>query len=108
MYLSEIEKYRSEGSTDEWYISKLLDKCASGLDSEKAFCELEVVSEALLKEMEWDIFLNHCQYILKLVRIANTTELPKKLKVEALHSKVRELDLEMHNEVKELFAWFRI
>ncbi|MBT1446063.1 hypothetical protein KJI95_16325 [Shewanella sp. JM162201] len=108
MYLSEIEKYRTVGSTDEWYISKLLDKCASGLDPEKAFFELEMVSEALLKEMEWDIFLNHCQYILKLVRIANTTELPKKLEVEALHSKVRELDLEKHNEVKELFAWFRI
>ena len=40
VYITEIEKYRVEGSADEWYFSKLLDKCVSGLSDEQAFREI--------------------------------------------------------------------
>lgn len=110
MYISEIEKYRSEGSTDEWYIPTLIDRCVSGLSAPQAFDEISAVIDVLLREEEWDIFLNHCQYILRLVRIANTVELPEKLadNISVLRAKVAVLNLEKHNEVQELYAWFRI
>jgi len=110
MYLTEIDKYRDNGSTDEWYISKLLDNCVAELGPEQAFQEISGVFEALLDEKEWDIFLNHCQYILRLARMANTTELPEKLvpNINAIRVKAKDLDLEKHTEVQEIYAWFRI
>jgi len=110
VYINDIEKYRKEGSTDEWYISKLLDKSISGLSPEQAYLEIDAIVEVLLKEKEWDIFLNHCQYILRLARLANTTEIPLKLgqNLHALQAKITEFDLVNHSEVKGLYAWFRI
>jgi hypothetical protein len=110
VYLTEIEKYRKDGSTDEWYISKLIDRSILALDPGSLFTEIGLVVEHTLNEKESDVFLNHCQYIMKLARRINTTEMPEQLtqNISVFKAKVTELDVVSHGEVRDLYAWYRI
>lgn len=110
MYISEIETYRKEGSTDEWFVSALIDKCTVGLSPGRAYSEIESAFTLLLAEDEWDIFLIHCRYISRLVRLANTTQMPEILQdnLARLNSKISQLGLGNRNEVSELYTWYRL
>lgn len=80
------------------------------MSPEQAFSEIEAMLNPLISEHEWDIFLNHCQFILRLARIANTTEIPEVFasNLEVIQDRIASLELEKHNEIKELCVWFRI
>jgi len=110
VYLEEIEQFRQKGSPDEWYISKLIERSSVLFDSERAFEEIDKMVSTLLSEKEWDIFLIHCQYILSLARISGTTEKPTKFtqNLDKVRQKIEALNLVAHNEVRDLYAWYRI
>jgi hypothetical protein len=110
VYAEEIEKFRNEGSTDEWYVSELIVRCTNGLKPEDSFAEIENLIPLIINEDEWDILLNHFQYLLSLARISETSEIPQAFKdnQKSIVDKIKSLDLQKHSEIKQVFNWYRL
>lgn len=109
-YTTGIEKYRIEGSEDEWYTSKLEDLAMEGTNSTDVFNAIDGIVKLATKELESDLFYNHIQFLITLARKANTTE-PSKLLLsnyEVLQNKANQFGQPQITAVKELCKWFRL
>jgi hypothetical protein len=110
IYTTGIEKYRAEGSDDEWYIDKLRDLAMDGASSADAFNAIEGIVELATREDESDVFYEHIQFLIRLARKSDTSEPPKSLLLnhKALQNMADQLGQPEIASVKELCRWYRL
>lgn len=71
-----IEEYRTNGSEDEWFFSKLTDGLLDGCESHDAYEAIEAIVEHALDENDEGLFYDHLQFILRLGCKADTSQAP--------------------------------
>ena len=103
-YKSSMEKYRVNGSGDEWFIAKLTDSLLKDCSSSIAFDAIEPIVDVAISEVEGNLFYDHVQFLIKLARKANTSESPEVLKnsIESLHEKAINFGNPQLEAMKEL------
>jgi hypothetical protein len=79
-YLQGIDKYKKEGSEDEWYFSNLSDEASKNVDTFEAFEAIDKLVESALTEQDGYLFYNLIYFIITLAGKSNTTQSPELLK----------------------------
>ncbi len=105
-----MDRFRVNGSTDEWFFAKLSDGLLANCEPYEAYEAIGTVVEYALKEHEADLFYDHVQFLIRLGRKSSTTEAPQPLVkgVSVLEEKATKFGPPQLSSLKELCTWFRL
>ncbi len=107
LYKNALHNWENDLQNDEWFFSKLHKRITDNLSAENAFECITLALEYLIQEQNPFLFYEGLILLQSIIRISDTTEIPKGLdsNLKLLENRFNK---KYEKEISEIKNWYRL